>query len=210
MIKTAKSSVLSVCASVLLIGCVEGETSQATPDVSDLERDNNTFSEAVASATETSEGEGSSMLEPVGDCRLSVLDERLLNKLNEVRAQARFCGDTFYEAVEPVVWNCTLEQAAEAHSEDMGDNNFFSHTGSDGLRVGARADAAGYDWTMVGENIAVGFDSVSGVMKGWLESSSHCATIMNGHYEETALSLFLPSGSDYASYWTLLMGRPAG
>lgn len=201
---------MSVCASVLLVGCIEGETSTATEDVSGLARDNNAFPEAVASSSETSSEGGSATMQPVGDCRLSVLDEKLLAKLNEVRAQARYCGDSYQEAVAPVVWNCTLEDAAHMHSEDMGDNNFFSHTGSDGLRVGARADQAGYNWSMVGENIAVGFSSVNAVMKGWLESPSHCRTIMNEHYEETATALYLPSGSDYSSYWTLLMGRPAG
>lgn len=210
MIKSAKSSVLSVCASILLVGCIEGESATATEDVSDLARDNNRYPEAVASSSETNSQNGASSMQPVGDCRLSVLDEKILEKLNEVRAQARYCGDSYYEAVEPVVWNCTLEGAAQAHSEDMGEHNFFSHTGSDGLRVGARADRAGYDWTMVGENIAVGFSSVNSVMKGWLDSPSHCRTIMNEHYLETATSLYLPSGSDYSSYWTLLMGRPAG
>lgn len=205
-----KKVLTGLCSSLLLAGCIDSGTAESVvEDVSSLAEDNSTFSESVASSTEVGEGGGSDSLVPVGDCRLSVLDERYLARLNEVRAEARFCGDTFYQAVDPVVWNCTLEGAAETHSEDMGDNNFFSHSGSDGLRVGARADAAGYDWVMVGENIAVGFSSVNSVMQGWLDSPSHCRTIMNGNYQETAMSLHLPSGADYSSYWTMLMGRPS-
>lgn len=90
------------------------------------------------------------------DCLTSQLDDELLVALNAARAQARNCGSDFYEAVGPVTWNCQLEAAGLTHSTDMGDNNFFSHTGSNGLRVGSRATQAGYSWNMVGENIAAG------------------------------------------------------
>jgi len=198
-------------APLVLSGCLSGggggEAAESSDNVSQLARDNKQIAE-VASSTEINSSVETD-LEPVGDCALSVLDQAYLIKLNEVRAQARMCGDTHYEAVDPVVWNCTLEGAALTHSRDMGQNNFFSHTGSDGLRVGARADDAGYNWVMVGENIAVGYSSVSKVMDAWLDSPSHCRTIMNGNYTETAMSLHLPSGKDYSSYWTMLMGKPA-
>jgi uncharacterized protein YkwD len=209
MISSLKHLAVSCVLSSVLSGCiVEEDTGVLSDEVSTLAREDSIYADTMASSTaldSSVESENNSLL-PIGNCRLSVLDERLLIKLNEVRAEARLCGETPYEAVGPVVWNCALEGAADRHSSDMAANNFFSHTGSDGLRVGARADAAGYDWVMVGENIAVGYSSVNSVMQGWLNSPSHCRTIMNGSYQETALSLALPSGSDYASYWTLLMG----
>ena len=209
MISALKHLTVSCVLSSVLSGCiVEDNTGVLSDEVSTLARDDSVYADSMTSSTAL----GSSVqlenntLQPTGNCRLSVLDERLLIKLNEVRAEARLCGETSYAAVGPVVWNCALEGAADRHSMDMAENNFFSHSGSDGLRVGARADAAGYDWVMVGENIAVGYSSVNSVMQGWLESPSHCRTIMNESYQETALSIALPSGSDYASYWTLLMG----
>jgi len=197
-----------VVLTTMLSGCIASEESAVASDsVAALANDNNRYADTVASSSETNpDAQTNLIFEPVGECRLSVMDEELLAKLNEVRAEERFCGDTFYAATNPVVWNCNLEGAAQRHSEDMASNSFFSHTGSDGLRVGARADAANYDWVMVGENIAVGYSSVDTVMQGWLGSPSHCRTVMNPNYQETATSLSLPSGSDYSSYWTLLMG----
>ncbi|MGY6277313.1 CAP domain-containing protein [Methylomonas sp. MgM2] len=54
-----------------------------------------------------------------------------------------------------------LHQSALSHSEDMGINNYFSHTGSDGSNAGQREQAAGYNWNQPGgawgENIAAGY-----------------------------------------------------
>jgi len=142
------------------------------------------------------------------DCQLTILDEKVLEAVNTARSEARFCGDNFYEAVDPVSWSCTLKRAAQGHSEDMGENNFFSHTGSDGLRVSHRVDDVDYDWMMVGENIAAGFNSAGAVVNGWLNSPGHCATVMNPAYTETATALHLPLGSDYSTYWTMIMAKP--
>jgi uncharacterized protein YkwD len=40
----------------------------------------------------------------------------------------------------------------------MAVNNYFDHPGTDGLRVGARASAAGYSYGRVSENIARGHE----------------------------------------------------
>ena len=142
------------------------------------------------------------------DCLTSALDDELLVALNAARAQARYCGADFYEAVAPVTWNCKLEAAGLSHSTDMGDNNFFSHTGSNGLRVGSRATQAGYHWNMVGENIAAGFYTVDSVMQGWLDSPSHCSAIMSGSYEEGAVAVYIADNADYEVYWTMVLGHP--
>lgn len=148
------------------------------------------------------------VLQNAQSCSMGELDQSLLDALNEARAQARYCGDQFYEAVGPVTWNCKLEIAALDHAQDMGDNNFFSHTGSDGLRVGSRATSAGYQWNMVGENIAAGFYTVGSVMQGWLNSPSHCSAIMNGYYEEGATVAYIAENADYEVYWAMVLGHP--
>jgi len=141
-------------------------------------------------------------------CLTSALDDELLIALNNARAQSRYCGSDYYEAVGPVTWNCQLEEAGLMHSKDMGDNNFFSHTGSNGLRVGSRATTAGYRWNMVGENIAAGFYTVPTVMQGWLDSPSHCQAIMNGYYKEGSVAVYIADNADYEVYWTMVLGHP--
>jgi len=55
-----------------------------------------------------------------------------------------------------LIWNEALARAAQKHSTDMSINNFFSHSGSDGLQVWDRANAEGYEYRYIGENIAAG------------------------------------------------------
>jgi len=95
---------------------------------------------------------------------MSADDKEMLTQVNNARSQARDCGMVNYTATTALSWNCTLEAVAVEHSRDMGDNNFFSHMGSDGLSVGDRVTNAGYDWSAVGENIAAGQPTIDAVM----------------------------------------------
>jgi len=90
----------------------------------------------------------------------------------------------------------------------MGDHNFFSHTGSDGLSVGDRVTNAGYAWSAVGENIAAGYPAVGTVMTAWLGSPGHCANIMRASYTEFAAASYAVVGSDYPIYWTQVFASP--
>ncbi len=52
-----------------------------------------------------------------------------------------------------LVPNAALTKAARRHTQDMFDNNFQGHGGSDGSRPENRAKDAGYSWTAIGENV---------------------------------------------------------
>mgnify|MGYP003855737991 CR=1 FL=1 len=192
--------VLSLLILTVLAGCSAGssDNNQQTGDVSSIE----------ASNTSNAGGLSNTLNDSGGDCQLSVLDDNMLNLINELRSVARQCGNTHYSAVSPVKWSCTLKTAASSHSSDMGSNNFFSHTGSDGLNVGHRVSAVQYEWAAVGENLAAGQLSEHDVVSEWLESPSHCATLMSAQYDEVAVAVNLPSDADYLTYWALVMALP--
>lgn len=135
-------------------------------------------------------------------------DKEILTQVNNARSQARNCGTVKYAATATLSWNCTLETVAYEHSQDMGDNNFFSHTGSDGLSVGNRVTNAGYDWYAAGENIAAGQPTIDAVMAAWLGSPGHCANIMSTSYTEIGAASYAASGSDYSIYWTQVFTKP--
>ena len=138
-----------------------------------------------------------------GDCEPTAGQQLMLKLVNEARAQDRFCGEDFYPATSPLVWNCQLEQAAIAHNNDMVQNNFFDHTGSDGLHAGDRIEAAGYYWRSYGENLAAGFDNEVGVINGLLESPGHCRNIMDPSFKEFGSTRATEvEGNEYRSYWT--------
>jgi uncharacterized protein YkwD len=139
---------------------------------------------------------------------MSEADKQMLTQVNTARSQPRSCGSENYPATAAIGWHCTLEEVAYAHNRDMGDNNFFSHTGSNGLTVGDRIRNAGYDWSAVGENIAAGQQTINIVMAAWLDSPGHCANIMSSVYTEFGAATYRVDGSDYPIYWTQVFARP--
>lgn len=150
---------------------------------------------------------GSTSQAAIDQC-MSERDLEMLDRINDARAGDRSCGDEFKPAVAPLAWNCTIAEAAQGHSEDMADNNFFSHTGSDGLGIAERLNNAGYEWSAAAENIAAGQESVQQVMQAWLDSPGHCVNIMGQNYTEVGAALAENEESEYRLYWTQDFGRP--
>ncbi|WP_020407925.1 CAP domain-containing protein [Hahella ganghwensis] len=140
------------------------------------------------------------------DCELSDDQQALLTAHNNARSQGRNCGGSYYEPAPALVWNCKLDAAATKHTQDMVDNNFFSHTGSDGSQVSDRVRAQDYNYRLVGENIAAGYSSVERVMEGWLNSPGHCSNIMRSGYTEIGAEKISTSSADYPHYWTTVFG----
>ena len=135
-------------------------------------------------------------------CNITQDEQEMLNQVNQARVSSRACGDDQMPAVAELSWSCELRNAAQVHSSDMADNNFFSHTGSDGLSVSDRVTASGYSWSSVGENIAAGQVTITQVMTGWLGSPGHCRNIMSSRSTEFGSALVTTADSDYSTYWT--------
>lgn len=135
-------------------------------------------------------------------CGLSAEQQDMLDAVNQARSSATLCGDELKPAVRVLSWNCSLEDAAELHSQDMGRYEFFEHTGSDGLLAGDRIQVQGYQPLVWAENIAEGYDSVQDVVQEWLESPAHCENIMNGKVDEMGAGA--ARSSNGVRYWTQL------
>jgi uncharacterized protein YkwD len=58
------------------------------------------------------------------------------------------------QGLHPLSYDHQLATAARGHSEDMGLQDYFSHTSLDGRTVPDRITAAGYSYNTYGENIA--------------------------------------------------------
>jgi len=109
-------------------------------------------------------GGGDTSQEP--DPGVADIRDEFLATVNQARSVNQVCGTTPYGPAPPVSWSENLAMAAYLHSEDMALNNFFSHTGSDGSSAGERISRQGYPWRTYGENIAVGYPTVSSVIQG--------------------------------------------
>ncbi|MFL5804592.1 MAG: CAP domain-containing protein [Roseiflexaceae bacterium] len=108
----------------------------------------------------------------------------------------------------PLATNDTLMRVAQAHSQDMADHDFFSHTGSDGRSPFQRLRDAGYDYRLAAENIAVGVATPAAALGLWMDSPGHRANILNCELRETGVGFVEDPGDalNYGAYWTQVFG----
>jgi uncharacterized protein YkwD len=132
---------------------------------------------------------------------------RVLELVNEARAKPRRCGWKRHAAVPPLARSAILERVAVAHARDMAARRRMSHSGADGSTPGERATRAGYHWRALGENVAFGQPTPEQVVAGWLDSTHHCANIMDPDFTEMGIG---SATSDRAVlYWSQVFGKPA-
>ncbi len=117
----------------------------------------------------------------------------VLALVNEARADAG-CGAL---TADPA-----LAAVARAHSADMRDRDYFSHTSPEGLSPFDRAEQAGVGYSRA-ENIAFGQSDAAAVMEAWLESPGHRQNILD--CELTRLGVGVAEGPG-GPWWTQLFG----
>ena len=161
---------------------------------------------AASNSSGTSKGTivSFTVIPPQPDPGVADIRDEFLAAVNQARSVNQVCGTTPFGPAPPVSWSENLAMAAYLHSEDMVLNDFFSHTGTDGSSAGERISRQGYPWRTYGENIAVGYPTVSSVIQGWLGSEDHCRNLMNPAFTEIGAGYAIgPFGGNPADrYWT--------
>ena len=114
------------------------------------------------------------------------------------------------EGLPPLSVDASLASAARAHSEDMGLQDYFSHTGLDGRSPADRIADAGYAWNYMGENIAAGQPTPEDVIDSWMASDGHRANILNPNFCDIGVGYAYVADSTYEHYWTQDFGRRSG
>lgn len=104
----------------------------------------------------------------------------MLAAVNEVRRKT---------GAPPLRMNADLQEAAQAHAQDMLARGFFAHKNPSGTTVRERSRKAGYDWRTIGENIAEGQKSVDEVVTTWMNSPGHRANMLNPAFRELGVGL---------------------
>ncbi len=138
-----------------------------------------------------------------GDCsQLNSFFSELLTLTNQARQDA---------GVGALRFSYQLGQAAQNHTQAMGTQNFFSHTGKDNSTFVSRIAATGYQYTAVGENLAAGQTTPQSVVQSWLNSPSHKANLLAADFTEVGFGLYNATGSsDFGLYWAQGLGKPSG
>jgi uncharacterized protein YkwD len=103
-----------------------------------------------------------------------------------------------------------LTKAARGHTADMLERQAFAHSTGDDTPA-ARAKAAGYAFSLLGENIATGQATPRAVMAAWMGSEGHCRNVLDPGMTQlgvgTVAGVVGEPGTDGAT-WTQLFGRP--
>ena len=111
--------------------------------------------------------------------------------------------------------NAKLTSAAFVQSQDMAQNDFLSHTGSNGSTPADRVTAAGYGWLAVAENIAVGMDSPIDATNAWYgevpPDDFHRRNLLNCEFSEVGIGYFFLANDtgtvNYQHYWTMVLAN---
>ena len=136
------------------------------------------------------------------------LEDEIFAETNRRRTDpsGHYCGSTYYPPAGPLNFDARLREAARCHVLDMITNNFFSHTGSDGSKVGTRVDRAGYNWRSVGENLAAGNETAPLILDQWMGSESHCRNVMKATYEDLGVGYAYSTDTTYYDYSAQVFG----
>jgi uncharacterized protein YkwD len=109
------------------------------------------------------------------------------------------------EGRDPLTLSSKLCESAAVHALDMAKHQKLDHAGSDGSTVADRIKRTGYVFVRVGENIAVGQETVDEVMNTWMKSPGHRANILAEFIEMGAARAEDDQGDPY---WCVNFGIP--
>lgn len=134
-------------------------------------------------------------------------EQAVIDLVNLERAAGANCGGRQFAPAGPVELDVDLRDSARGHSQDMAEQNYFSHDSLDGRDFMDRIQATGYTgqgpW---GENIAAGQTSAQEVVDGWMDSPGHCENIMTAEFGVIGVGLFMDDSAEYRVYWTQNFG----
>ena len=122
------------------------------------------------------------------DASVSDYEKKVVELVNEIRKEY---------GLSELKLNTKLCAVAKAKSQDMKDNNYFSHTSPTYGSPFDMIKSFGISYRTAGENIAMGYRTPEEVVDGWMNSEGHRANILNGSFKEIGMG-HVANGN----YWT--------
>ena len=125
---------------------------------------------------------------PQTDTAAAGFEKEVVRLVNEIRVE---------NGLSPLKENWELSRVARYKSQDMADNNYFSHTSPVYGSPFRMITDFGLSYRMAGENIAYGYRTPQSVVDGWMKSSGHRANILNASYTQIGVGYYAGG-----HYWT--------
>ena len=132
----------------------------------------------------------------VNDQFMAQVEQAIFNKVNEERAKA---------GVAPLTYNTTMEKYARIKSQDMGDNNYFSHEDLSGNLITTQMKNDGVTYRAWGENIAYigGVSDANALaeqfMTNWMNSQGHRENILSSKFSSIGVGVYKIGNKVYAT-----------
>ena len=120
-------------------------------------------------------------------------ENEVIRLVNEMRAK---------NGLNPLTADWELSRVARYKSQDMKDNNYFSHTSPVYGTPFNMIKNFGISYKSAGENIAKGQKTPQAVVNSWMNSSGHRANILNSSYTKIGVG-YVADGN----YWTQMFIR---
>jgi uncharacterized YkwD family protein len=124
---------------------------------------------------------------------IEALENELIRLVNEERAKY---------SLAPLTENSELSCVARCKSQDMLDNNYFSHQSPTYGSPYNMLSCFGIKYYAAGENIAYGYSTASEVMSASINSPGHRSNILGIYYDQIGVGFAKSEDGTY--YWTQL------
>ena len=154
-------------------------TDNSTPEVEAPETDNSTPEISNPSTDEE---------KPSTSTEVSAFEQEVLELTNVERTKA---------GLAPLTLDTELSKVARIKSQDMKDQNYFSHTSPTYGSPFDMMKTFGISYTSAAENIAQGQTTPEAVVQAWMNSQGHRENILNANYTHIGIGHV----SD-GNYWT--------
>jgi uncharacterized YkwD family protein len=128
---------------------------------------------------------------------LASYEQQVINLVNRERS-SRGLGLLTYDS--------QLGYVARLKSQDMVNNNYFSHTSPTYGSPFQMMERFGLRFSAAGENIAYGQRTAEEVMTAWMNSAGHRANILSSTY--THIGVGVAKASNGTLYWTQEFTKP--
>lgn len=125
---------------------------------------------------------------PTMDSSVTAYEQEVIRLVNEIRSE---------NGLKALTYDWELSRVARYKSQDMKDNNYFSHTSPVYGTPFQMLKNFGFSYRSAGENIARGYATPHAVVNAWMNSSGHRANILNANYTKIGVG-YVAGGN----YWT--------
>lgn len=119
--------------------------------------------------------------------------DKVIELVNAARAK---------EGLSPLTKDTTLTNLSNIRSKETA--TLFSHQRPDGTSWSMVLKQNNVSYTSAAENIAAGQNTPEAVVKEWMNSPSHRASIMNSKYNKIGVSCYVDQNAPYRYYWEQL------